>query len=336
MRLQARPVARKISEPIDPVGRSVPWNLTSQAQPRGPSSEPLFPQPPSPPASALGSAWASLAGQESGAWGQPLLVRRPGRGAIKGEGPESSCKHGEAGPKRVPAPGRGGRRQQPGPDPFPRPPVQGPHSSTIYLQPPFPDVPGISEGRLQSQAPPEPFRACCAEAHSSAQRGQPRSSGGSGQAWGSSVLGTSSPSADALGSTSGPHLTSATTTSSSAPPVLRPWAPAPLTLAFLGARPQGRECAPHRGLHAEPGSPPQPLAEFTGSLGSMTAPGDAIQTPEATARHQAGNKYQRWSERIQVQGVPPTQTGAESPGRPLKAAQPPGTAHRPLPTGHTR
>lgn len=67
----------------------------------------------------------------------------------------------------------------------------------------------------------------------------------------------------------------------------------------------------------------------------MAAPGDAIQTPGATARHQAGNEFQRRSEQIQVQGLAPTQTGAESPGRPLKAAQSPVTAHRPLPTGHT-
>ena len=76
---------------------------------RGPAQG-LPPQIPSlrtrsPPASALGRAWASPAGQESGAWGQPSLVWRPGRGAIKGGDTKSSCKHLQAGPKGVPCPG---------------------------------------------------------------------------------------------------------------------------------------------------------------------------------------------------------------------------------------
>ena len=60
-----------------------------------------------------------------------------------------------------------GLKQQAGSSPFPRPPAQGPPSSTVYLQASFSDIWG------PALAPPGPLRSCCIVAPPSLHQGNP-------------------------------------------------------------------------------------------------------------------------------------------------------------------
>lgn len=163
---------------------------------RGPAQG-LPPQVPSfrtrsPPASALGRAWASPAGQESGAWGQPSLVWRPGRGAIKEGDTKSSCKHLQAGPKRVPCPGgwdgakTAGRKK-----PLPQVTCPGP-TQQHYLPPGlFHRRPGSSP--VSAPRPAWASQILLRRGPSFTPSGQSYPSRGSKSTWDASFLDTSSP-----------------------------------------------------------------------------------------------------------------------------------------------
>ena len=163
---------------------------------RGPAQG-LPPQIPSlrtrsPPASALGRAWASPAGQESGAGASPHWCGGQDVGPSRGETlrvPANTSWLARRGcHARV---GGMGLKQQAGSSPFPRLPAQGPPISTIYLQASFSNVPSLVPG-------PAPHRAWASQillrcGPSFTPSGQSYPSRGSRSTWEASFLGTCSP-----------------------------------------------------------------------------------------------------------------------------------------------